>query len=93
MELFAWVSALTSLTRPLPHSRFTHTPSLGLFQLNVALYRERREHKVFLELLKCVPGLEERLMNAESEEEVHSIAMMVSSSPFFFFFFFSILFT
>ena len=87
MALFAWVSAPTSQTRPLPHSRFTRTPLLKLFQLNVALYRERREHKVFLELLKCVPGLEERLMNAESEEEVHSIAVMVSTPPFFIFFY------
>ncbi|KJA23429.1 hypothetical protein HYPSUDRAFT_137791 [Hypholoma sublateritium FD-334 SS-4] len=39
--------------------------------------QERREHKVFLELLRCVPGLEERLMNTESEEEVHSIAVML----------------
>ncbi len=33
---------------------------------------------MFLELLKSVPGLEERLMNTESEEEIHSIAVMVS---------------
>ncbi|KJA21116.1 hypothetical protein HYPSUDRAFT_141196 [Hypholoma sublateritium FD-334 SS-4] len=39
--------------------------------------QERREHKVFLELLRCVPGLEERLMSTESEEEVHSIAVML----------------
>ncbi|KJA21687.1 hypothetical protein HYPSUDRAFT_140274 [Hypholoma sublateritium FD-334 SS-4] len=39
--------------------------------------QERREHKVFLELLRSVPGLEERLMSTESEEEVHSIAVML----------------
>lgn len=41
------------------------------------LPRERREHKVYLALLKSVPGLEERLMNANSEEEIQSIAAMV----------------
>ena len=53
---------------------------LEICLLNVASCRERREHKVFLELLRCVPGLEERLMNAESEEGVQSIAVMVRSS-------------
>ena len=43
-------------------------------------YREHREHKVFCALLKSVPGLEERLMNADSEEEIQSIAAMVSVS-------------
>ncbi|KJA25460.1 hypothetical protein HYPSUDRAFT_134698 [Hypholoma sublateritium FD-334 SS-4] len=39
--------------------------------------QERREHRVFLELLRCIPGLEERLMSTESEEEVHAIAVML----------------
>lgn len=42
------------------------------------LRREQKEHKVFLALLKSVPGLEERIMNANSEEDVQSIAAMVS---------------
>ncbi|KJA19284.1 hypothetical protein HYPSUDRAFT_143937 [Hypholoma sublateritium FD-334 SS-4] len=37
---------------------------------------ERREHKVFLLLLKGVPGLEERIMTS-SEEEVHIIAVLL----------------
>lgn len=41
--------------------------------------RERQEHKVFLSLLKSVPGLEEKLMCSDSEEEVHSMAVMVST--------------
>jgi hypothetical protein len=40
--------------------------------------RERREHRVFQELLKSVPGLEERLMEG-SEEEVGLLAELVSS--------------
>lgn len=40
--------------------------------------RERREHKVFLALLKSIPGLEDKLMNAASEDEVHGIATIVS---------------
>ncbi|KJA26299.1 hypothetical protein HYPSUDRAFT_132935 [Hypholoma sublateritium FD-334 SS-4] len=38
---------------------------------------EQREHKVFCALLKSVPGLEERLMGASSEEDVQSIAAML----------------
>lgn len=41
-------------------------------------YRERHEHKVFLALLKSIPGLEKRLMNAASEDEIHGIATLVS---------------
>ncbi|KJA14013.1 hypothetical protein HYPSUDRAFT_150876 [Hypholoma sublateritium FD-334 SS-4] len=39
--------------------------------------QERREHKVFLSLLKSVPGLEDRIMTTESEEEVQNIAMLL----------------
>lgn len=46
--------------------------------LDIPHGRERREHKVFMALLKSVPGLEERLMSSNSEEEIHSIAAMVS---------------
>lgn len=38
---------------------------------------------MFLALLKSVPGLEERLMNTESDEEIHSIAIIVSAFPLF----------
>ncbi|KJA13336.1 hypothetical protein HYPSUDRAFT_151695 [Hypholoma sublateritium FD-334 SS-4] len=37
---------------------------------------ERREHRVYLLLLKSVPGLEERIMSS-SEEEVHNIAALL----------------
>ncbi|KJA13355.1 hypothetical protein HYPSUDRAFT_151676 [Hypholoma sublateritium FD-334 SS-4] len=39
--------------------------------------QERRERKVFFELLKSVPGLEERLMSAESEDEIHAISTLI----------------
>ena len=40
--------------------------------------RERREHRIFQELLKGIPGLEERLMTG-SEDEVVVVAELVSS--------------
>ena len=43
---------------------------------HVAVYRERREHRVFRSLLHAVPGLEECLVNS-SEEEVRLIADLV----------------
>ncbi|KJA13589.1 hypothetical protein HYPSUDRAFT_151445 [Hypholoma sublateritium FD-334 SS-4] len=39
--------------------------------------QERREHKVFILLLKSVPGLEDRIMASDSEEEVHHIATLI----------------
>lgn len=44
----------------------------------VLLYREQREHRVFCALLKSIPGLEEKLMSVNSEEDIQSIAAMVS---------------
>jgi len=42
------------------------------------ILRERREHKIFLALLKKVPGLEERLMNpSTTEEELQLAATML----------------
>jgi hypothetical protein len=40
--------------------------------------RERREHRIFQDLLKGIPGLEERLMTG-SEDEVAVVAELVSS--------------
>ena len=40
-------------------------------------FRERWEHRVFEELLRSVPGLEERLLHG-SEEEVDIVAELVS---------------
>lgn len=34
---------------------------------------------MFLALLKSIPGLEEKLMNVASEDEIHGIASLVSS--------------
>jgi hypothetical protein len=34
-------------------------------------HRERREHRVFMQLLRMVPGLDNRLMNGSEEEAVH----------------------
>ena len=39
--------------------------------------RERREHQVFEELLRSIPGLEERLVQG-SEDEVDVVAELVS---------------
>lgn len=44
----------------------------------VFAYRERREHRVFKELLKLSHGLDKRVMRA-SEQELHYIADMVGS--------------
>jgi hypothetical protein len=40
-------------------------------------HRERREHRVFRQMLQAIPGLEARLMGG-SEEEVVFIADLVS---------------
>ena len=40
-------------------------------------HRERREHRIFQELLKSVPGLEEHLLQG-LEEEVDTIADLVN---------------
>ena len=40
-------------------------------------FRERREHRIFQELLGSVPGLEERLLHG-SEEEVDIVAELVN---------------
>jgi hypothetical protein len=41
--------------------------------------RERREHKVFQQLLLMIPGIEERLMEGSDEDIVH-IAELVCLS-------------
>ena len=66
-----------------PEENFT-TEWVAVYQLtynktNKRIYRERREHRVFQELLKSVPGLEERLLQG-SEEEVDIIADLVNFS-------------
>jgi hypothetical protein len=33
--------------------------------------RERREHRVYKQLLQSIPGLEERLMNGSDEDVLH----------------------
>lgn len=42
--------------------------------------RQRQEFRVFNELLKMVPGLEERLMDAQSDKDVAIIAELVRES-------------
>jgi hypothetical protein len=39
-------------------------------------YRERREHRVFKQLLQAIPGLEERLMKG-SDEDIVLVADLV----------------
>ena len=60
---------------PLRQSLFFHL--IRSQHLIVFIVRERREHRVYDTLLKVVPNLEERLMNA-SEEEVGMIAELAS---------------
>jgi hypothetical protein len=43
----------------------------------ISIQRERREHRVFQELLKSVAGLEERLMQGE-DNEVDVVAELAS---------------
>jgi hypothetical protein len=42
--------------------------------------RERREHRVFQQLLQMIPGLEDRLMSGSADDVVH-IADLVSHMP------------
>lgn len=53
------------------------------FDFNLELftesYRERKEHEVYLALLRMVPGLEERLMTGDTDT-LQSVAMLVSRS-------------
>jgi hypothetical protein len=35
------------------------------------IFRERREHCVYHQLLQTIPGLEERLINGSEEDTVH----------------------
>jgi len=42
--------------------------------------RERREHRVFQQLLQMIPGLEDRLMSGSADDVVH-IADLVSQTP------------
>lgn len=45
------------------------------------LPRERREHAIFKELLKTIPGLEERLVQG-SEDELAIVAELVGTREF-----------
>jgi hypothetical protein len=45
------------------------------------LLRERREHAIFKELLKTIPGLEERLVQG-SEDELAIVAELVGTHEF-----------
>jgi hypothetical protein len=42
----------------------------------------RNEHRVFLQLMQTVPGLEERLFSGASQEDVLHMADYVRFSPF-----------
>lgn len=47
--------------------------------------RERREHRVFEDLLRVCPDLEKRLLES-SEEEIELLSGLVSRSMYFYFF-------
>ena len=73
-----WESSLNS---QLIRSR-TST-SLALYRENGSTdpcSRERREHRVFQQLLQMIPGLEDRLMSGSADDVVH-IADLVSQMP------------
>lgn len=57
------------------HSMPTH--SIFNLELFTESYRERKEHEVYLALLRMVPGLEERLMTGDTDT-LQSVAMQVS---------------
>src|SRR5882762_266663 len=69
MVCCAWGSLLSSR---IVHS---HTSSSSAFsresKLIIPYTRERREHRIFQQLLQMIPGLEDRLMNGSSEYVVH----------------------
>ena len=65
-----------SQRRTSPQSKLQFTNQL-LSKLIGGFRRERREHRVFQELLRSVPGLEERLLQGP-EEEVDTIADLVN---------------
>lgn len=62
-----------------PDEDFTaeYARSLWTFLVLLIYFRQRREHAIFQELLKAVPGLEERLVTG-SDDEVTLIAELVS---------------
>jgi hypothetical protein len=47
-------------------------PLLDIAKLSLdSIGRERREHRVFQQLLQMVPGLEERLLEGSDEDVIH----------------------
>lgn len=85
--VFAFANIYTLICNGLDTSDQDYVPETQQFVISLVLSiafcsfsRERREQRVFEKLLKLVPGLEERLMNDEmEEEEVMSVAGLVSS--------------
>lgn len=77
----AWVNLLSSQKNPL-HMSMSSPPLFGLmlnsFKLVDSHFRERREHRVFQQLLDMVPGLEDRLLDGSNEDNAH-IADLVGS--------------
>lgn len=53
---------------------FTITAEIIIYSI---FYREREEHRIYLALLRMVPGLEERLMTGDADI-VHTCAVLVS---------------
>ena len=72
--------ALSTLTGQMNHSQLSEFIDnlLHRFIYLITCLREYRECKIFLSLLRSVPGLEEKIMNNKSKKEVHGIAILVS---------------
>lgn len=79
MALLGWGSAPRNQKMLSPRSKLQLTSCTWWCNWPMSgIGRERREHLVFLALLKSVPGLEEKLMSADSEDEIQSLAALVS---------------
>jgi hypothetical protein len=65
-----------------PYENFTaeFVTSLPFIISTLFFGREQREHRIFQELMRVVPGLEGRLAEA-SEEDVGMLAELVSYQP------------
>jgi hypothetical protein len=53
------------------------------YHLNLTIFRERREHRVFRQLLLMIPGLEERLMEGSDENIAHTAELVGRFSHWF----------
>jgi hypothetical protein len=79
MGFYGWENWLRLQRKISPLSMFVFRRVMC--RISNHIYRERREHRVFQELLKSVAGLEERLMQG-GDEEVDVVAELASTISF-----------